>query len=262
MDELEFRKRVYADPNNLDQETLDAASANPELQRILDQTRKIEARFDELVQDTKQPPAQLRDRLLAIPAQDIETANPSPGISHKTESANRPWYRHFALAASLVVAVGATASFFVERGPDAEEIAFGNQVITHIYHEASEIDAINAGTLLASFTTPAVNEVMANSGSHLSNADFLQQMPVRYANPCLIASPYNSSHLILQSSDGAINVIAVDNEPVSQEFIISDERFSGIVVPLSHGNLIIIGEKDQNLDNYRDLFSDNLEWEI
>ena len=262
MDELEFRKRVYSDPNNLDQETLDAASANPELQRILDQTRQIESRIDELAHDTKAAPEYLRAQLLAIPDWEPESTGPSQTDADKPKTGIQPWYRHFALAASLVLAVGATASFFIERGPNADELAFGSQVMSHVYHEEAEIDAINAGILLTSFTTPAVNEVMANSGSHLSNAEFLQQMPVRYANPCLIAAPFNSSHLILQSNDGAINIIAVDNEPVSQEFLIGDERFSGIVVPLSHGNLIIIGEKDRNLDDYRDLFSDNLEWQI
>lgn len=258
MDELEFRKRVYADPHQLDQEILDAASTNPRLQRILDETTEMEDKLRELLLDDVAPES-LRARLLALPGREPD--NPDLAASSATNSP-KPWYRHFALAASLVLAVGASASFFVDRGPNAAELAFGNEVIAHIYHEAAEIDAINAGTLLATFSTPVINQVMANSGSHLNNVEFLQQMPVRYANPCLIASPYNSSHLILQSRNGAIHIIAADNEPVRREFPISDERFSGIVVPLGNGNLIVIGEKNQDLDNFRDLFSENLEWQI
>jgi len=256
MDELEFRKRVYTDPTRLDEETLRAASGNPEFQRILDQTKNLDTRVNDAARSTAVPEG-LRARLLAIPASENSETPAAPA-----NSANQPWYRNFALAASLVLAIGASVSFFIERGPNQGDLAFGNQVIAHVYHEVSEIDAINAGSLQQDFSTPVVNEVMANSGTQIRNADFLQQMPVRYANPCLIANPFNSSHLILQSDDGAINIITADNEPVSQEFFISDERFSGIVIPLAEGNLIIIGEKEQDLGDYRDLFSENLEWII
>ncbi len=259
MDELEFRKRIEADPHTMDQEILDAASANPGLQRILDQTRFLENRISDEVAATAAP-AGLRERLLAIPQTDIAPESKQAELSNS--NASQPWYRNFALAASLVIAIGASATFFVERGPDARELAFANQVIEHIYHEMSQIDAINAGTLLREFTMPTVNQVMANSGTQIRNADFLLQMPVRYANPCFIITASSSSHLILQSEAGAINVITINNEPVSQEFLIGDERFSGIVVPLAAGNLIIIGEKEQELGNYRDLFADNLEWVI
>lgn len=256
MDELEFRKRVYADPANLDEETLQAASENPDFQRILDQTKNLDTRVTDAARNTVVPEG-LRAKLLAIPTSE------NSGTSASTASSvSQPWYRNFALAASLVLAIGASASFFIERGPDEGDLAFGNQVIAHIYHEVSQIDAINAGSLQRDFSMPIVNEVMANSGALIRNADFLQQMPVRYANPCLIANPFNSSHLILQSDDGAINIITIDNEPVSQEFFIADERFSGIVIPLAEGNLIIIGEKEQDLGDYRDLFSENLEWII
>ncbi len=259
MDKLEFRKRVYADPQELDQETLAAAAASPELQRILEQTRALDTRLDSLKNSTAAPAA-LRDRLLQIP--ETETLVPDASSQPNGTAANQPWYRHFALAASLVLAVGATALYFLERGPNAGEMAFGNQLIAHIYHEIAEIDAINAGTLQREFAFPAVNEVMGNSGTQIRNADFLQQIPVRYANPCYILSTANSSHLILQSDFGAINIITIDNEPVSQEFAIGDERFTGIVIPLAEGNLIIIGEQEQGLRRYRDLFSENLEWVI
>tara|TARA_B110000858_G_scaffold185553_1_gene227847 strand:+ start:14923 stop:15135 length:213 start_codon:yes stop_codon:yes gene_type:complete len=42
MDELEFRKRVYGNPRDLDKETLEAARANPGYQKILDETLALE----------------------------------------------------------------------------------------------------------------------------------------------------------------------------------------------------------------------------
>jgi hypothetical protein len=149
-----------------------------------------------------------------------------------------------------------------EQGPTGSEIAFGQQVIEHLYHEIEEMDAINAGNLQRVITMPTVNEVMANSGSRISEGNFLSAMPVRYAVPCLIAEPYSSSHLILQSEQGAINLITINNSPVSQTFSIEDDRFSGIIIPMNGGNLIIVGEKNQNLDRYRDRLESEVEWII
>jgi len=264
MDELEFRKRVYSDPLKPDQELLDAASANPDLQRILDEARDIDTRLQAAAASSSAPDS-LRAKLMAIPANEDASAAVVGNPDLPRESANQPWYQKFVLAASLVLAVAASASFFIERGPSEAELAFGATVIEHLYHEASQIDAINAGILSANFPIATVNEVMANSGTQLRNANFLAQMPVRYANPCHITSPFKSSHLILQTSSGALNIIAIDNAPVGQEFAIGDERFSGMVVPFGSGNLIIIGEKNQELpelEGYRDLFSENLEWVI
>ena len=45
MDELEFRKfkeKVYADPGTKDPEVMQAASANPELQKLVDDMRELD----------------------------------------------------------------------------------------------------------------------------------------------------------------------------------------------------------------------------
>lgn len=255
MDELEFRKRVYADPNNLDQETLAAAGANPAFQQILDQSRAIEHRLTQLVNEPSAP-TDLRQRLLMLPDQ-ADTA----GNDTQQTGGNR-FLQYYALAASFLLVLGAGYFLTAQRGPSAEEIAFGQQVIAHLYHEAAEIEAINNGTLEQLYAMPAVNQVMANSGTHFGGDSFPAGMPVRYANPCVIATPFKSSHLIVQSASGALSVIAIDNSPVSQEFSISDDRFTGIVIPMSGGNLILIGEKNQDLSDYRNQIEDDMEWVI
>lgn len=252
MNEIEFRKRVDADPDNIDQEILDAAAADPALQRILDRSRHLNESINDLIAATPAPEG-LKARLLAIPDHADNQEKPT----------RRAWFfQYYAAAACLVLALGVIYVVGIEKGPSAQEIAFGKQVIEHLYHEAAEMDAINNGTLQRSFAMPAINQVMANSGSRFSQGAFLSDMTVRYANPCIIARPFNSSHLILQSSQGAINVIAVDNSPVSQEFAIQDDRFRGIVIPMNGGNLILIGEKDHNLGQFRSTFEDDVEWVI
>lgn len=252
MDEIEFRKRVDSDPDNIDQELLNAAASNPELQAIIDRSRHLNSKLHSLAQATIAPES-LKARLLEIPEQEDEQARPPR---------RAVFFQYYAAAACLLLAVAVGLLMSGEQGPTAGEIAFGEQVIEHLYHEAAELDAINAGNLQRSFGMPAINQVMANSGSRFGSSEIFSTMPVRYAYPCLVANPYNSSHLIVQTEQGAINILTIDNPPVSQEFSIGDERFSGIIIPMNGGNLIIVGEKNQNLDGYRSSFENQLEWII
>ncbi|MCH8265147.1 MAG: DUF3379 domain-containing protein, partial [Proteobacteria bacterium] len=41
MNKIEFRKRLYANPLEVDRELLAAAGADPALQKILEQTREL-----------------------------------------------------------------------------------------------------------------------------------------------------------------------------------------------------------------------------
>ena len=52
MDELEFRKRVYANPRDLDQEILELARANPDYQKIIDETLTLEDSLGSLIDST------------------------------------------------------------------------------------------------------------------------------------------------------------------------------------------------------------------
>jgi hypothetical protein len=252
MDEIEFRKRVDSDPDNIDQELLDAAASNPELQAIIDRSRQLNSKLHNLARATTAPES-LKARLLEIPEQ---------GDGQARTPRRAAFFQYYAAAACLLLAVAVGLLMSGEQGPTAAEMAFGEQVIEHLYHEAAELDAINAGNLQRSFGMPAINQVMANSGSRFGSGEIFSTMPVRYANPCLVAKPFNSSHLILQTEQGAINILTIDNPPVSQEFSIGDERFSGIIIPMNGGNLIIVGEKNQNLDGYRSSFENQLEWII
>jgi hypothetical protein len=57
-------------------------------------------------------------------------------------------------------------------------------------------------------------------------------------------------------------VIVINNSPVDVEFSIRDERFNGIVVPMAQGNMILVGEKNEDLNQYVSMFSENVEWVI
>jgi hypothetical protein len=75
---------------------------------------------------------------------------------------------------------------------------------------------------------------------------------------------FQSAHLIFEGTQGAVNVIVIviNNRPVSIEYSFHDERFNGIVVPMGEGNMVLVGENNEDLEQYKTLFADNIDWVI
>lgn len=253
MDEIEFRKRVYANPNELDQETQDAARDNPVFQEILKQTRELELGLDSVVNEATVP-AGLKEKLMAIPA-SAGSANVVSIINPMKQSL----FQYYAIAASLLLAVGVTFSLSFDNRLSSADLAFGNDILAHLYDDAEEIDNINSGLFDDIVAMPAVNESMANTGTQLVSNESLQRIAIRSAKPCEILPAYDSAHLLVDGTQGVVSIIVINNSPVRGEYSIRDDRFNGIVIPMSDGNMILVGEKNENLDRYKALFSKSVE---
>ena len=259
MDEIEFRKRVYANPSRPEQDVLNAAQENPAYQQILDQSQEFETDMASLLRDVEIPQG-LADKLLALPTQ-ADRGTTAANLADRS-AANSSLFQYYAIAATLVMAVGVTISLTFNSGLSTADLALGNEVIEHLYLEEAEINAITQGIDSSILAMPAVNIAMQDSGTRLVNSEFLQEIPIRFAMPCTILPAYQSAHLIIQGSRGAVSVIIINNSPVSVEYRIRDERFAGVVVPMESGNMILVGESNEDLDQYRDLFSNNVDWII
>lgn len=263
MNELDFRKRVYIDPQAADQEILDSAASDPDLQNILDQSQKMDEDMRGIM-NAVEIPAGLKEKLLAIPETEHAASTPNDTLKALSEkpAANSSVFQYFAIAASLMLAVGVTFSLTYNPGPSAAELAFGNDVISHLYMESAEIEAINSGLALNSVGMPMIRDAMTGVGTQLVSNSFISATPVRFAKPCIIIPAYDSAHLMIEGSEGAVSVFVINNSPVSIEYKINDNRFNGIVVPMDNGNMILVGEAGEDLGQYKDLFSENIEWVI
>ncbi|PCJ25924.1 MAG: hypothetical protein COA96_06670 [SAR86 cluster bacterium] len=260
MDELEFRKRVYANPNDLDQETLDAARDNSALQEILEQTQMLDAAVDSIT-NTVDVPAGLKEKLMAIPASADSSIVAENNVT-SINSGKLRFFQYYAMAACLLLAVGVTFSLTAKRDSFSGDVAFSDDIFAHLYEDHGEMDYIVAGIFDGIVTIPAINETMSNAGARLVSNTFTQALAIRSARPCIILPAYESAHLMLEGTQGAISVFVINNSPVSSEFSINDDRFNGVVIPMGDGNMILVGEKNENLDQYKALFSQNVEWII
>lgn len=262
MNEIEFRKRLYTNPLEVSQELLAAAGADPALQKFLDQTRELETEIVALV-NAVEAPSGLADKLMAITGTaSTETELQNLGDVASKPAANNNFFQYYAIAASLLLALGVTFSLTFDSGPSSTEIAVGDDVLRHLYLDGFEIDEVNNELNTTIFGLPAINAVMAESGTRLVSNDLLQNLAIRSAKPCEVMPAFQSAHLIFEGTQGAVSVIVINNRPVSIEYSFHDERFNGIVVPMGEGNMVLVGENNEDLEQYKTLFADNIDWVI
>jgi len=255
MDELEFRRRVYANPGDLEKEVLDAATANPDLQRILDESVAFEDSLAASIAGIEIP-AGLDEKLRSL-ANESAAADIRATVS-TLRAKKQSFYQYYAIAASLVLAVGIVFSLNFNAGPSSADVVFGEAVLDHLHHDISEINDITGGEVYAVLGLDEVNSNMVDAGARLANPN----IEVRSAKPCEIIPAFQSTHLVLQGAEGAVSVILVNNSPVDVQFSIRDDRFEGIILPMASGNMILVGEQNEDLSQYASLFAENVEWTI
>lgn len=244
MTEQEFLERLLANPQDSSADFLAALQGNPARE-----ARRAEAReFDAWLRrglNSVSAPAELRQKLLHPARLEAERGRRFGFLSG--DSFIR---RALPIAACLLIAIGigiysrASASAELER-----------EVFSHVYQEAKFLEN---GQVLA---TPELQAKLAALGARLEPGDDTDTLKVIFAQNCWIARQI-AIHLIMQGQTGAVSVMMIPNSPVPAEFNIADERFNGLVTPTtSGGSLVVIGEKQEPIVEYRNLLSRKLKWE-
>lgn len=223
MDDLSFRKAVYADPFTKDQAVIDAAQQDANKKNFWDELKAME---NELQQAMNIPvPENLAERLIL--RQSL--------TEHKSTEQRRPWY--LALAASVVLA--SVVSFNMLSGIDSTK--FENDVFAHMHHvdyelaKSGEVDMNAVNAKLASFN----GSVDGNIGDIVA------------ANYCYL-DKIKSLHVIIRGEEGLTSLFVVPDsitESISESF--SDASFKGAAFLLESAKIIIVGESDEQVENLK-----------
>ena len=253
MNDLEFRQRALANPRDDSPEFLAAARQSAERRRLLEEVRAFEERLQSTVHGVEAP-AGLRQRLRDPGALASAPGTGGDGLAAGGEGGyfRHPslWARALPAAACLLVVLGLVIGFWPRDRADSE---FEQEVFSHLYREINFLDMNNEVGL------PDVNELMAAVGGRFEDTGGTRALEVQVADDCWIARRY-SAHLVLKGRRGAVTVMVVPNAPVKKERVIADARFKGVITPTDKGNLVVIGEKDESLERYRDLLADSFSW--
>ena len=54
--------------------------------------------------------------------------------------------------------------------------------------------------------------------------------------------------------------MVIPNEPIGGQIAISDDRFEGVITPTPGGNLVVIGEKEESIQQYSTMLAANITW--
>lgn len=219
MDELEFRRRVYANPDTTDPDVIDAAKQDASKRAFWSEQKKLDR---ELKQAVKVPvPDDLAHKLIWQQSAD-EFAR------HKRRSR---WY--IALAASVAFTIG--LSFTLITQPS---VSLGNQVLAHMVHANDE----QAHSVLP-VDLHQVNAKLASFGA--SFTDMIGD--VKVANYCHLDT-VRSLHLILDTEQGKMSVFIVPKRnDLTLPHDFSDDRYRGRGIEMQRASIMVVGDKHADL---------------
>lgn len=265
MDDLEFRRRVFAQPSGTDEELLEFAEQHPERQELIDEMQAFDLELSGAL-DIPIPKG-LSERILANTAahtqdESIATQHTTPEQANAvTQTQQQPannvveassrFKRNrlpLAMAASLLVAV--SAFFFSSE----QSVAYGagEHALAHVYYE------INALEKTAEISLQTVNEKFAVLGGHLD------ELPgkVTYLMFCDFKGQ-RGLHLIFESDHGPMTVFIVPSK--QQSFGIGqddfqDDRFEGHINRGPDADTILVASVGAPLQNYNDRINHAIRW--
>jgi hypothetical protein len=190
----------------------------------------------ELTMKRVQAPAGLCDKLLQI-----------PGLAANDSSFLR---RLLPIAAVLLLAIG--IGFFYQPEVNA---ALAQDIFGHIYLEEPYF---GDGSVLS---VAEVNARMESAiGEEMQPGSATDSLEVTFAKDCLIAKQ-RAMHLVIKGEKGPVNLMMIPAQMVEGEVRIADDQFNGLVTSASGGTLVVVGNKQEPIAQYRDRMASSLAWE-
>ncbi|NWL15824.1 DUF3379 domain-containing protein [Pseudoalteromonas sp. Scap03] len=249
MDELEFRRRTIAQPNELDKELQEFANSSADRQQFLNESKAFDKQLDNALEIPV--PDNLAERIILNTSLKEKARTDELEQKDNVVSA-RSWFKfdrvHLALAASFVIAVSA---FMFSEEQSINQTA-GEHALAHVYHE---IYALNKTQPIS---IQAVNEKLALLGGQISD------LPgkVTYVTFCDFQGE-RGLHLVFESDFGPMTVFIVpsDNqifEIGSDDF--NDSRYAGHINRGKQADTVLIASLGSPVDMYNERISGAIRW--
>lgn len=240
MNNSDFQQRAHTNPWDNTEDFQAALAEAPERQQLLDE---LQARDRQLLVN---PPLALKHRLDAIPEENS-------GLALWMQ-----WERALPLAASVLLALSVALYFWPQPGTDALSIPdstlmqaeLGNDILQHIRSEPGMLETDKQVTLAE------VNEHMDTLGGRFTEDG--DSMRITDIKDCWIKG--NALHLVVKSQQGTVSVLIMDNAPVDSELPFEDDRFQGVVTPTPRGNLAIVSENAEGIEEVRQVLASHITW--
>jgi hypothetical protein len=231
MDELEFRRILYADPYCTDKEVLIAIADDPKKQEFCKELKQLDKKMHQATQ--VDVPADLVHKLML--RQTMESYK-----SSKTR--NRV---QLAMAASLAFVIGVSFTMWQQ----SNLLDLSKQAIAHVLHEGGY--ALDAQE---NISLQQVNAKLAKFGGKFSE-DIGR---VYYANFCDFEN-VRSLHMVLEGVNGKVTVFVVPhNDAYLTEGSSSDRKYNSQAIDLKRASIIVVGKEGVNVGEMKERLNKNI----
>ncbi len=237
MDDLQFRRAIYADPNNQSDETI-AAQQN-------DASKK------QFAQDI----CQLDEKIL----QALQVPVPE-GLSEKLilrqTLANHQVHKrktrvHLALAASVAIVGGLMLNFMQFSSAYSN---LGDYALAHVYHE----QGVFANNTDNQVTLASLNKKMSTFDGNFSKT----VGKLISADYCRVDG-MKSLHLVYQGVTNPVTVFIVPkNEQLTFSSTFNDKKLFGRSMEFNHSNIIVVADRNESLGEWQKNISETVSWSI
>ena len=254
MDELEFRRRAYANPNDKSSDFIAALAGSERNHALVEQLQDLDLQLNQALQVTV--PVHLAAQILSATPWDADTSTLNKRRLPPRPDQRTPFgWRHLAIAASITFVLGFSTRFiaFNEARPSFDRM--GQVAMTHVYAESAFTQGVDEQVTLT-----AVNAKLQPYGTQLHSLSDIGQ--VYYANHCLFGKG-PAAHLVIQGEHHRVHVFIVPPEhELNDVRRFSDERYHGEIIPMTFNHLVVVSEKDEDLANMAAKIQASLEQSI
>jgi hypothetical protein len=221
MDELSFRRTIYAEPHTTDPDIIQAAKNDPAKRAFWDEVKAMDRQLAQAMN-------------IAVPDNFADKLILRQGIDEFTKKRRkRPWY--VAIAASLAIIVSASYMTLLTGNN-----GLANDVFAHLSHEYMNKEITMGGQ---NVTQEAINEKMATFNVTLSE----NIGNVVSANYCYLDT-IKSLHMMIRGKTGIVNLFVVaDNKIKELDEDFSKDGLIGTSFLLNSAKIIIVGNDREDI---------------
>jgi len=237
MDDLQFRRALYADPNNQDADTIAAQQDDPSKKQFAQEMSKLDEKIKQALEVPV--PDDLCNKLIL--RQTL--------ASHQVQK--RKTRVHLALAASVAI-VGGLMLNFMQFSSAYNNL--GDYALAHVYHEQGSF----ANNATNQVTLTSLNQKMA-----AFDGNFSQPLgKLLFADYCRFDG-MKSLHLVYQGKTSPVTVFVVPkNEQLRFSTAFNDEKLFGSSIEFNKSNIIVVADKNESLGQWQQSISETISWSI
>lgn len=237
MDDLQFRRNIYANPNSQDDDMLFAQKADANKMQFAQEIRQLD---DKITNALNVPvPDGLYNKLILRQTM----------ASHQQEKRKKRF--HLALAASVAIMAGAVLSYFQFSSTYTN---LGDYALAHVYHEKDDFSNDDETNI----SLASLNKKMATF-----DGSFTKSLGKIIAADYCRFDGMNSLHLVFQGKFNPVSVFIVPKkEHLSFTARFSDNQLSGESLGFNNANVIVVTDKNESIDQWKSALKKSISWTI